>query len=47
MLGIKSEARMDRNEDSWIGPAPWIKTELPGPIAQEMVQRDEVVSSPS
>lgn len=47
MLGIKAESRMERNEDSWIGPAPWIKTDLPGPLAQLMVDRDEAVSSPS
>lgn len=47
MLGIRAENRMDRQEDSWIGPAPSIKTDLPGPLAREWVARDEAISSPS
>lgn len=47
MLGIKTETRMEKHDEGWIGPAPWIKTELPGPVAQQIVERDEAVSSPS
>ena len=28
-------------------PAPWLQTELPGPVAREIIARDEAVTSPS
>ena len=46
MLGIK---RDDVNEghDGWIGPAPEIKTVVPGPEAKNWIERDEEHCSPS
>lgn len=47
MLGIKTEIESQRNGDGWIGPAPFIQTDLPGPIARSFIERDEKYSSPS
>jgi len=47
MLGIKESDRQKQTEDQWIGPAPWIETPLPGPIAREWIDRDQRSSSPS
>ena len=47
MLGIKQNEESKRSGDSWIGPAPWIETPVPGPIAKALVQRDEQWSSTS
>jgi 4-aminobutyrate aminotransferase len=46
VLGIRQEEQT-RTEDSWIGPAPWIQSPLPGPKAQALIDRDHAVSSPS
>ncbi len=48
MLGIKQDKDLTPlTPDQWIGPAPWISTPLPGPIAKAMVERDHRVSTPS
>jgi 4-aminobutyrate aminotransferase len=48
MLGIKHEVdTQPRSGEGWIGPAPAIVTDLPGPIAREFIERDERFSSPS
>lgn len=47
MLGIDEGKTPPRPENGWIGPAPWIQTELPGPNAQALIERDQRVSSPS
>lgn len=47
MLGINEEKTPPKPEDGWIGPAPWIQTNLPGPKAQALIDRDQRVSSPS
>ncbi len=47
MLGIKKEIGPQRHVDEWIGPAPLIQTDLPGPIARGFIERDEKYSSPS
>jgi 4-aminobutyrate aminotransferase len=48
MLGIKKEVEMPaRSGDGWIGPAPAIVTDLPGPNAKALIERDERYSSPS
>ncbi|MBI4718890.1 MAG: acetyl ornithine aminotransferase family protein [Planctomycetes bacterium] len=47
MLGIKQEPHSDRQDENWIGPAPWIETALPGPNAKRLIQTDERYSSPS
>lgn len=46
MLGIRQEPEV-KSKEGWIGPAPWIQTALPGPIAKSMIDRDQRVSSPS
>ena len=46
MLGIKNEFETP-HDDGWIGPAPSIQTELPGPNAKALMERDERYSSPS
>lgn len=47
MLGIKQEDTPQKSGDSWIGPAPWIETPLPGPRAKVLIDRDRLHSSPS
>ncbi len=47
MLGIKKELETPHSGDGWIGPAPSIQTELPGPNAKALMERDERYSSPS
>ncbi len=49
MLGIKPDSDKDAESTGgkWIGPAPWIETELPGPKARAYIERDERISSPS
>jgi len=47
MLGIKKELEPPHSVDGWIGPAPSIQTELPGPNAKALMERDERYSSPS
>jgi 4-aminobutyrate aminotransferase len=47
MLGIKQDDPSQKSEHSWIGPAPWIETSLPGPIASVLIERDQRCSSPS
>ncbi len=47
MLGIRREEEERRSGDTWIGPAPWIETAIPGPIARELIKRDHAFSSPS
>jgi 4-aminobutyrate aminotransferase len=46
VLGIRQEPEV-KSKEGWIGPAPWIQTALPGPIAKSMIDRDQRVSSPS
>lgn len=48
MLGIKKEVETQaRSAEGWIGPAPAILTDLPGPNAKALIERDERYSSPS
>jgi len=47
MLGVKKEAIETQHVDGWIGPAPHIVTNLPGPNATAMIARDQAYSSPS
>lgn len=47
MLGIKQEDDVKKSTEGWIGPAPWIETPLPGPIASTIIERDERYCSPS
>ncbi len=47
MLGVKPEIDGTKSGDGWIGPAPSITTELPGPVARQFIDRDEKYSSPS
>jgi len=47
MLGIKQDDIPQSPGDSWIGPAPWIETSLPGPKAKTLIDRDHAHSSPS
>lgn len=49
MLGIKQEEKEtpQSSGDSWIGPAPWIETAVPGPNAKAVIERDRAHSSPS
>lgn len=47
MLGIKKELEPPHVGEGWIGPAPSIQTELPGPNAKALMERDERYSSPS
>lgn len=47
MLGIKREEKEQRSSDTWIGPAPWIETAIPGPNAKALIRRDHAFSSPS
>lgn len=47
MLGISAEKTPEKSEEGWIGPAPWIETELPGPNAQRIIDLDKRHSSPS
>ncbi|MFQ5413469.1 MAG: aminotransferase class III-fold pyridoxal phosphate-dependent enzyme [Phycisphaerae bacterium] len=47
MLGIKNNDASQPSGDTWIGPAPWIETEPPGPKARALIDRDERFSSPS
>jgi 4-aminobutyrate aminotransferase len=46
-LGIKPEEQPQGPGDTWIGPAPWIQTPLPGPHAKMLIERDHVHCSPS
>ncbi len=47
MLGIKQDESSQPEGQDWIGPAPWIQTPLPGPQAQQYIERDHRYSSPS
>lgn len=47
MLGIQADNETQISTDGWIGPAPDIRTPLPGPQAKAWVERDEKLSSPS
>lgn len=48
MLIINPEqAEQGKKGDGWIGPAPWVETELPGPKSKAVLERDQAVSSPS
>ncbi len=47
MLGIKPEMETQQSGNGWIGPAPAIITDLPGPIARQFIDRDEKYSSSS
>jgi 4-aminobutyrate aminotransferase len=33
--------------ERWIGPAPWVETALPGPLARAIIARDQAVSAPA
>lgn len=39
MLGVKPEKLPD-DRHAWIGPAPWVETEIPGPMASALLARD-------
>ena len=41
MLGIKRDEDVHERRDGWIGPAPEIKTAVPGPEAKIWIERDE------
>ena len=47
MLGIKQDNESQASGDGWIGPAPSIQGTLPGPNAQQMLARDQKITSPS
>ncbi len=47
MLSIKSTGESVKSDVSWIGPAPWIETPLPGPRAKDFIERDQKLTSPS
>jgi len=50
MLGVKvseSASVSKSGSDGWIGPAPFLHTALPGPIAKDFIERDQRYSSPS
>lgn len=47
MLGIKQESSSGHQGNGTLGPAPSIETSLPGPIAQQYIERDTRYSSPS
>jgi 4-aminobutyrate aminotransferase len=47
MLGIKTERERPISSDGWIGPAPYIQSPFPGPLAKAYAARDDRVSSPS
>ncbi len=48
MLGIKPNENGGNGKSSdWIGPAPDIRTALPGPEAKILIERDEAHCSPS
>lgn len=47
MLSIKSSETDVKQDQSWIGPAPWIETDLPGPQARSLIERDRKLTSPS
>lgn len=47
MLGIKQVQQAGKGSEGWIGPAPWLETPLPGPVAQAMIARDAQVASSS
>ncbi|MCH8148553.1 MAG: aminotransferase class III-fold pyridoxal phosphate-dependent enzyme [Planctomycetes bacterium] len=36
MLGVKPDKLPDERH-AWIGPAPWVETEIPGPLASAMI----------
>lgn len=46
MLGIKNEEMPEPSGKTWIGPAPWIETPLPGPRAGELIHRGERFAPP-
>jgi 4-aminobutyrate aminotransferase len=47
VLGIKNGETKPMSGDSWIGPAPWVETTLPGPNAKLVIERDHQRTSPS
>lgn len=47
MLGINSEEVSQDSRGDWIGPAPCLTTQVPGPKAAALIERDEKLSSPS
>ncbi len=47
MLGIQNNEANQNTGEGWIGPAPEIITELPGPVAKSMIERDHRHCSPS
>lgn len=48
MLGIKRDEETGNGQEArWIGPAPEIRTALPGPEAKILIERDEAHCSPS
>jgi len=47
VLGIRREDQEQRSGDTWIGPAPWIETPIPGPNAKALINRDHTYSPPS
>jgi 4-aminobutyrate aminotransferase len=47
VLGVKQPQESREEGESWIGPAPWIETSIPGPNARLLIERDHSYSSPS
>ena len=47
MLGINSDEVSQDARGDWIGPAPCLTTQVPGPKATALIDRDEKLSSPS
>jgi 4-aminobutyrate aminotransferase len=47
MLSIKPSETDVKQDPGWIGPAPWIETDLPGPQARSLIERDRKLTSPS
>ena len=47
-LVLKKEDQMkSEDQNDWIGPAPEVDAVLPGPLAEQLIRRDEAITSPS
>lgn len=47
VLSVKPTQMHDEDHSEWIGPAPQVEGDLPGPLAAEWVRRDQAVTSTS
>ena len=36
-----------KDQNNWIGPAPQVDAMLPGPLAEQLIRRDQAITSPS